>query len=827
MGSGLGGSRILVADPRAGRREALAQVLRNAGCAAVDMAADVADDAGRAADAIVIDAALFERSDRRPWAAADRPPLLILADADELATAGRDLADAADDVLVWPVPDWVLVRRLTMVLEHRAFRQAVREREAALAEMSRSEERYALAASASTDGIFDWDTRTDRVHYSARWCETLGLDPTAVDDAPAVWLDRVHPEDLIWLQATLEAQMGHENRPFQIEYRMEDVEGRERWMLCRGIAVANADGDVVRIVGAQSDVTARKRAEEELRRSEERYALSARGANDGLWDWSISSSAVYYSERWKAIIGLEDTPMVGDLGDWLDRVLPEDRPELEAALTAHVAGHTDHIGHEFRMYHRDGSVLWLLVRGVAVRDATGDALRVAGSMTDITARKRAEIQLSHDAFHDGLTGLPNRALFMDRIHQSLQRFKATPSRQFAVLLFALDRFKTVNDSLGPLVGDRLLVEVGRRLDQARRPSDTVARIGGDEFGVLVEDEPEVAIAEATRLGVVIAEPITLSGHEVSVTASIGVSVMGPGYSSRDELLRDASLAAYRAKSAGRHRVEVFDDALRERAVKMLRLETDLRNALDQQQLKVFFQPIVELSTAAVAGFEALLRWRHPVRGLVSPADFIPLAEETGLIVPVGRWVLLESCRQLAAWNRNRAAGAKPVFMSVNISGVQFKEDDVVRLVDDVLVETGIEPSLLKCEITESLLLDDPARAQAIIRNIRDLRVQVSLDDFGTGYSSLSYLHRFEFDVLKIDQSFVRGASERQNEIVKIIALLARSLGLGVVVEGIESDVELRTVRSLGCQYGQGYLFGRPMPAEDFDPLSLEPMLKVS
>jgi len=692
----------------------------------------------------------------------------------------------------------------------------ITERKSAEEALRVSEERYALAAAAANDGLFDWDLVKDTVYYSPRWKALLGLGDAAVGTSPDEWFSRVHPEDLVWLQATLEAQVGGGGRPFHLEYRMFDASGGERWMMCRGIAVLDDNGEPKRVVGSQSDITDRKAAEADLRRSEERYALAARGANDGLWDWNLATGEVYFSPRWHQMLGLDEASVDASPKAWFERVVPEDLPTLRAAIDLHLEGGSEHLEQEFRMRHADGAELWFQVRGLAVRAPDGRAIRMAGSLTDITARKRAERQLLFDAFHDGLTGLANRTLLADRIGQALARGRTGRARPFAVLLIDLDRFKAINDSLGPIEGDSVLMTMAARLDKERRPADTVARISADEFAMLVEDVGDAAdaigIAAATSRA--IAQPIRVGRRELILTASVGIALSSSGYADADDMLRDASLAMYRAKTGGRNRVEVYDQRLRERAVTQLRIEADLRSAIERGELVLHYQPIVELDSGDLAGFEALTRWLHPERGWIPPIDFIPVAEETGLIVPMGRWVAEEAARQLSEWNL--AFPGRRLFMSVNVSGKQFKDDDLVGELQAVLQRhPEVDAAAVKLEITESLLMEDPRRSEEIMRQLKALGLHLSLDDFGTGYSSLSYLSRFPLDTLKIDKSFVRGIADgaQSAEIVRIIATLANTLRMDVVAEGIESREEVEFLRSLPTRYGQGFLFGRPLPPE--------------
>ena len=695
----------------------------------------------------------------------------------------------------------------------------ITDRKTAEWELRRSEERYALAAAASNDGLFDWDLAAGTVYYSPRWTALLGVDAKAVGSSPEEWLGRVLPDDRAALRAALDA-LGTGNTLFQAEYRMRDAADGVRWMSCRGIAVLAPDGTPVRLVGSQADITDRKTAEQRLRQSEERYALAAAGANDGLWDWRIDAGEVYYSPRCVAMLGLDTGAPPDTVAAWFDRVLPDDRDGLRSAIDLHLSGERNHLEHEFRIRGAEGAVLWILVRGLAVREE-GRAVRLAGSMTDITARKKVEQQVLFDAFHDAMTGLPNRTLLLDRIGQALDRNRRAGGKPFAVLLIDLDRFKSINDALGPAAGDTLLKIIAERLDSIRRMGDTLARLSVDEFAMLLDDVADVnsALAAAERMAKAISRPLAIDGHELALTASIGIALSVTGYDRAEEMLRDAGLAMYRAKSGGRARIDVFDGNLRQRAMAQIRTETDLRTALEQNQLCLFYQPIIGLSAGRIAGFEALMRWRHPERGLVPPGEFIPLAEESGLIVPMGRWALREATRQISLWQR-RFPRRTPLFMSVNVSSRQFRDDDLVRQVQEVLTENGIPPSTLKLEITESLLMQDPAKCRELMQMIRDMDVRLSIDDFGTGYSSLSYLHKFPADTLKIDRSFVQAVStgEGNAAIVQVITTLAAILGMDAVAEGVETETEAEFLRDIMCKYAQGYLYARPAPPEEIERL---------
>jgi diguanylate cyclase (GGDEF)-like protein len=422
----------------------------------------------------------------------------------------------------------------------------------------------------------------------------------------------------------------------------------------------------------------------------------------------------------------------------------------------------------------------------------------------------------HAAFHDSLTDLPNRALLAENLRFVIERAKQHEDYQFAVLFLDLDRFKNINDSLGHSIGDQLLIAMARRLESCTRDADMVARLGGDEFAILLDSIKGVedATMMAKRVQEKLQSAFNLSGHEVFTTTSIGIALSSTGYDHPENMLRDADTAMYRAKAQGKACYEVFDKGMHTRAVFLLQMENDLRRALEREEFCVYYQPIVALENGQIAGFEALVRWQHPDRGFINPGDFIPLAEDTGLIVPLGHWILQQACRQICKWQWQSLAN-RALFMSVNVSGKQVAQANFVDQIQEVLLETGLDPRHLKLELTESAVMENAERAATLLKRLKTLGVQLSVDDFGTGYSSLGYLHRFPLDTLKIDRSFIGRIDEAEEniEIVRTVVTLAENMGMEVVAEGVETLGQLVQLRKLKCQYGQGYLFSRPVDAE--------------
>jgi diguanylate cyclase (GGDEF)-like protein/PAS domain S-box-containing protein len=559
---------------------------------------------------------------------------------------------------------------------------------------------------------------------------------------------------------------------------------------------------------------------ESLRRSEERYALAAQGATDGLWDWDLKAGELYVSPRWKTMLGLDAQESIGSPEAWYARVHVDDLPSLRAAVSRHLDGNTPHLEHEYRMAHRDGTWRWMLVRGMAVRNENG-AYRMAGSQTDITDWRRVQDQLAHAATHDGLTELPNRALFMELLERAFLRSRRKREYLFAVLFLDLDRFKSINDSLGHAAGDQLLIEAARRLKSVLRATDAIARMGGDEFTILLDDIRSVndAVDTASRIQRDLARPLVASGHSVFTSASIGIAVSSSQYTRHEDLLRDADIAMYRAKAQGRAQHAIFDESMHAHAVARLKMETLVRTALESGGLFVVYQPIVSLRPQALVGFEALLRCRTPDGQVISPGDFISVAEESGLVVPLGSWVLQEACHQAAEWQRSYPRET-PLGVTINISSRQLADSELVAHVERALASSGLAPGSLGLEITETALIDNAEAAADVLRRLRELSVRVYLDDFGTGYSSLSYLHRFPVDVIKIDRSFVLAMDEDRetSQIIESIIAMADRLRLDVVAEGVETAEQAQRLFELGCSRLQGYAFARPLPAPDVERL---------
>lgn len=562
-----------------------------------------------------------------------------------------------------------------------------------------------------------------------------------------------------------------------------------------------------------------------------RYLRASRSAGQGVWEWEAPHQ-LRLSEEARAIIGDDKLARINDSLAFLRLVHPEDREATRAVLEEHVRGGAAQVRVEFRIQHPRGDWRWVELRGSAFRDGDGRVTQMVGTFQDVTERKLVEERLARDALHDPVTGLLNRSVFTERVRTAIALARRKPEQKYAVLFLDLDRFKLVNDSLGHLAGDALLKEVANRLDGCLRSTDatcrfgtrpSMARFGGDEFTVLLEGihGAEDAVRVARRVLQVLARPVLLDGRETFPSASIGVVLGNASYERPEQVLRDADAALYQAKSSGRGRYVLFDEQMHARAVEALELEAELRRAVERREFRLLYQPIVSLASSEIVSLEALIRWERPGRGLVSPAVFLPTAEETGLVAPIGEWALREACERARRWQD--VWPERLLSVAVNLSSRQFADVDFVALVRQVLLDTGLRPSRLKLEITEGVVLDNQVSMEPVLKRLRALGVELHLDDFGTGFSALSHLRRYPFEDLKIDGSFIKGVAvePRDTEVVRTLVKLAHDLGMEVTAEGVETRAQIAELKFCGCDRAQGYAFSPPLLPEEAEALVAE------
>jgi diguanylate cyclase (GGDEF)-like protein/PAS domain S-box-containing protein len=564
----------------------------------------------------------------------------------------------------------------------------------------------------------------------------------------------------------------------------------------------------------------RKRSEDALRLSQERFELVARATSDAVWDWDLSTNDVWWNEGFQKLFGYEPQDVGTGLDAWVSRIHPEDSERVVDDIHRHIDSRKTNWLDEYRFKRADDTYAFVIDRGYVVYADDGTPLRMLGSMMDVTERKSLEQQLTHQALHDPLTKIANRALFKDRVDHALSKLARTHS-SLAVLFLDLDNFKAINDSLGHAAGDKLLILVAERLQDCLRTADTAARLGGDEFAVLVEQmfRSDESLSIAERILSVFREPFIIDGKEIHVGTSIGIASSSSEALQSEELLRNADLAMYLAKSQGKGKFVVFEQKMHAALMERIELEEDLRRGIEAQEFVLHYQPILDLESQELLGMEALVRWDHPRLGHLPPLKFIPLAEETNLIVPLGDWVLTEACNRVQQW---REENGIDVSVTVNISIRQFQQAELVEMVGRALKDSGLPPNSLILEITESFMMQDTEATIAKLHELKKIGVRLAIDDFGTGYSSLSYLQRFPIDILKIDKSFIDklGQGREGNAVARAIIMMGDSLNLKTIAEGIENVQQIDQLQILGCEAGQGFHFARPLTPGDMDEFLL-------
>jgi diguanylate cyclase (GGDEF)-like protein/PAS domain S-box-containing protein len=685
---------------------------------------------------------------------------------------------------------------------------------AALTALQNSEEQFQLATEAADVGLWDWNLQNNAVYQSPVFKRQLGYREEEMPSRYESWESRLHPEDRARTLAMVQDYLADRVPSYEAEFRLRHKDGSYRWFLSRGALRRDEAGRPIRLLGVQVDISGRKQAEQRLRESEERARAVAENSPIGIFLADPDGKVIYCNRAFHTILEVPfEEPL---LERWFEFIHSADWERVLAVWQDFVHGLRPDYDIEFRFVTGLGERLTHM-RAAAIRE--GDRLLgYAGTTEDITERRRAEEQLARLAHYDSLTALPNRVLFADRLGQAMIEADRH-GRLVGVAFLDLDRFKNVNDTLGHDAGDQLLKAVAERLTGTVRKGDTVARLSGDEFTLILADMGHVddAARVAQKVLDVFTQPFHIAGRELHMSASLGITLYPFDTTDVSGLLRNADIAMYRAKEHGRNTYRFYAADMMTKAVENLALENDLRHAVDRGELMLHYQPIIDCTTGEILGMEALVRWRHGTRGLIPPLQFIPLAEDTGLIVSIGEWVLREACGQCQRWQREFK---RPLRVAVNLSARQFAQPPIARTVRRVLEDTGLDPTALELEITESVLLHHDAEKLESLRALAEMGVTLSIDDFGTGYSSLSYLKRFPIDALKIDQSFTHDIPDDADDaaLARAIITMAQSLGLKTIAEGVETQAQFEFFRSERCDAAQGFYFSKPLPAEEFAAL---------
>ena len=673
--------------------------------------------------------------------------------------------------------------------------------------LQRSEKRLHQALEAAKDGIWDWDLQTQTLYFSPGYTALLGLPPEALGTDPQHWLQRLHADDRASFDHNLKQRLARcDPAPYEVNYRLLHEDGSYRWIQSRGRLLLDDDGQADRLVGTASDVTQRRKDEDSLRQA----AAVFDATQEGVLVTDAQQRIVHCNPAFTRITGYSQAEIIGQSPSMLKSGRHDQTfyDSLWGALQNRGAW-----SGEIWNRRKSGEIYpqWQCIR--VIHDEMGETSHYVAVFSDISALKRSQRELDYLAHHDPLSNLPNRLLFTERVERALERAKHD-ELSGAVLLIDLDHFKHINESLGHSIGDLLLKAVGERMSQQLGKRMTLARLGGDEFGLLDEtcNSAEQAAVMAQRLQACLTQAFLIVDKELFITASIGISLYPSEASDVGQVLRNADSALFKAKSSGRESYAFYSQELTEQASQRVELASALRHALDHQELRVYYQPLICLHSQEMIGVEALVRWQHPQRGLVAPGEFIPIAEETGLIGAIDAWVLEQSCRQMVAW---QIAGHRLKFVAANVSSRLFSRGELDLKVAEVLRNTGLDPAHLELEVTESAVMENPDAALALLERLRALGVRLAIDDFGTGYSSLARLKRLPVHKLKLDQSFVSGLPHDQDDvaITRAVIALGHSMGLKVLAEGIEQLEQVELLQQLDCDHAQGYYFGRPQPAE--------------
>ncbi len=704
------------------------------------------------------------------------------------------------------------------ITEQKRASEALKQTSEALLE---SQERLNSILTSLDDIVWSATVDTLQLLYINSAAEKIyGRSMTEFYQKTTLWSEIVHPDDRTLVQVG--EQKLRETGLSDLEYRILRPDGEIRWVRSRCRLIYDYHQHPLRMDGIVTDITAKKQAEQALKQSETLFRLIFELAPIGMAITDLQGNFEQVNESLCENLDYTETQL--KQLSFVDVTHQDDISEDLALHHKLISGEISEFKTEKRYLAKNGAVRYGILQVVALLDQNKKTSRLLRQLVDITDRKQIEEKLLHDALHDSLTGLPNRQLFLDRLDQAIKRQKRHQEYLFAVLFLDLDRFKVINDSAGHIIGDKLLVAIARQLEDCLRPTDTVARLGGDEFTILLDDLQSIEYATniAERIHQQFKHPLKIEGQELLISVSIGITIGREDYQQPEELLRDADIAMYQAKESGRSRHELFNKIMHRNILEKLQLEKDLWKAIEKREFILHYQPIICLKTGKIKGFEALIRWIHPEHGFVSPVKFIPIAEETGLIVPIGELVLKTACQQMQTW-QNLFPHLRHLTMSVNLSGRQLRVVNLLERITAIVSETKINPENLKLEITESMLMENVEEVIKILNQIKTCGIKLAIDDFGTGYSSLSYLQRFPVDTLKVDRSFVKDMGEKgeNSEIIKAIISLAHSLGMSVTAEGIETPTQLEQIKALHCEEAQGYLFYKPLEAKSIEKLLTE------
>ena len=702
---------------------------------------------------------------------------------------------------------WIVALR-KISISNRKLLATIDEKDRTQAQLIKSQQ-YQNLFRLANDAILVLEPETERVlEANDRACQLYGYER---EDFIGKSIKTVSEESVYSKKTSEVLAVGIKDQEFEgIQYK---ADGTPIHVFINSSLIDYQGGQAV--LSINRDITERKQSDAALRESEYKMRTLLDSMSEGLIQVNEARTIEFVNDRFCEMTGYTRKELLGS--NLSDLVIDDEENSENIHVTDNSNGKGDSRQYELKLLKKDGESLYVIVGDAPVFNAEHETIGIMGVFTDITERKQIEEQMVHDAFHDALTGLANRKLFMEHLRMSLHRIKRDTEKVFAVLFLDFDRFKVINDSLGHSEGDRLLIAIAGRLEFILRPGDLVARLGGDEFTILLNEisSHKDAMHIAERIQEEMSHPFDLGGSEIVTSASIGIAFGSDDYAHAEEILRDADIAMYRAKAKGKACYQIFDQSMHEEVRNKLHIEREMRQALEQEEFQLYFQPIVDLDNGELSGFESLIRWHHPIRGMVPPVEFIPIAEENNLILPLGRWILYESCRQMCAWQKENIA-AWNMMVSVNLSAKQFVQPDLVEQVSAVLNETGLPARCLKLEITESYLMENSELAVKTVTDLRSLGLQLSLDDFGTGYSSLSYLHSLPVSFLKIDRSFVSRmmSSKKNSEMVQTIIRLAQNLRMKVIAEGIENTEQMAHLQILNCQFGQGYFFSKPLPADE-------------